>query len=132
MAASRRATTRRRRRLAGRILRQIPLVLMAVAVLFPIYFMIANSFKGDRAFASNALQPPTSPTLSKYSDAFTTAGLARFFLNSTIITVVSVTVATAAAALAAYALATLRFRGRETFFRVMLPTMAIPSIVLLV
>jgi ABC-type glycerol-3-phosphate transport system permease component len=118
--------------MAGRVLRQIPLLLMAVAVLFPLYFMVSNSFKSDHAFASNALEPPTSPTLGKYRAALTTAGLGRFFLNSTIITVVSVTIATAAAALAAYALATLRFRGRETFFRVMLPTMAIPSIVLLV
>ena len=105
---------------------------MALAVLFPLYFMVSNSLKSDRAFAANALEPATSPTLSKYAHALTTGGLARFFLNSTIITAVSVTLATTAAGLAAFALATMRFRGRETIFRVMLPTMAIPSIVLLV
>ncbi len=123
---------RRASRIAVEALRQAPLLAMAVAVLFPLYFMVSNSLKSDRAFASNALAPATSPTLSKYGHALSTGGLARFFLNSTIITVVSVTVATAAAALAAFALATMEFRGREWIFRIMLPTMAIPSIVLLV
>jgi len=133
-AVVRRGTSRRQRarRLAWQVLRQIPLLAMAVVVLFPLYFMVSNSLKSDQAFAANALEPATSPTLSKYGHALTTGGLARFFLNSTIITVVSVTVATMAAALAAYALATMHFRGRETIFRVMLPAMAIPSIVLLV
>jgi ABC-type glycerol-3-phosphate transport system permease component len=118
--------------IATRVLSQIPLLAMGVAVLFPLYFMVSNSFKSDGAFAANALKPATSPTLSKYASALTTGGLGRFFLNSLIITIVSVTVATLAAALAAYALGTMTFRGRETIFRVMLPTMAVPSIVLLV
>jgi ABC-type glycerol-3-phosphate transport system permease component len=131
-ASARHPSRRRLGRLGVEALRQIPLLAMAVAVLFPIYFMVSNSLKTDRAFAGNALEPATSPTLSKYGHALTTAGLAHFFLNSTIITVVSVTVATTAAALAAFALATMEFRGRELIFKVMLPTMAIPSIVLLV
>lgn len=126
------STPGRGRRLAWEALRQLPLLVMAVAVLFPLYFMVSNSLKTDGAFAASALKPATSLTLSKYQKALTTGGLGRFFLNSTIITVVSVTVATTAAALAAFAFATMRFRGRETIFRVMLPTMAIPSIVLLV
>ena len=119
------------RHLGTQVLAQIPLLLMGIAVLFPLYFMVANSFKSDQAFATNALSLPTSATLSKYSEAFATGGIGRFFLNSLLITVVSVTVATTVAALAAFALATMRFRGREWIFRIMLPTMSIPSIVLL-
>lgn len=120
------------RGLLGRAVAQIPLVAMAVAVLFPLYFMVSNSLKSDHAFAANALAPATSPTLGKYSEALATGGVGRFFLNSLVITIISVTLATTAAALAAFALATIRFRGREWIFRVMLPTMSIPSIVLLV
>jgi ABC-type glycerol-3-phosphate transport system permease component len=128
-----RPTTRRgwRRRIRRAGL-QIPLLIMAVAVLFPLYFMIANSLKSDRSFVRSALSLPFHPTLSKYFDAFRSTDLARFFLNSLIISVVSVAVATAFAAAAGFAFAKMRFRGREAIFRIMLPAMAIPSIVLLV
>ncbi|HZC69616.1 MAG TPA: carbohydrate ABC transporter permease [Jatrophihabitans sp.] len=128
-------TIRRRwrtRRTLSQIALQIPFVLMALTVLFPLYFMIANSLKTRSAFAQSALNVPNHPTLSKYSDAINSANLGRFFVNSAIISVVSVAVATACAALAAYAFAKMTFPGSEAIFRIMLPTMAIPSIVLLV
>jgi ABC-type glycerol-3-phosphate transport system permease component len=105
---------------------------MAVAVLFPLYFMVANSLKTDPAFAKSALDLPTHPTLSKYAEAFRSANIGQYFLNSLIISVVSVAIATACAAMAAFAFAKMSFRGQETIFRVMLPAMAVPSIVLLV
>jgi ABC-type glycerol-3-phosphate transport system permease component len=105
---------------------------MAIAVLFPLYFMVANSLKTDSAFARNALTIPLEPTLAKYIAAFRSADLGRYFLNSLVISVVSVAVATTIAALAAFAFAKMRFLGREAIFRVTLPAMAIPSIVLLV
>jgi ABC-type glycerol-3-phosphate transport system permease component len=122
----------RQRAMLFRVLRQVPLALMALGILFPVYFMVANSLKSDTAFASNALSPPMSPTLRKYVDAFRTANLSTYFLNSLIISVTSVAIATLCAAFAAFALAKMRFRGREVIFRVMLPMMAVPSIVLLV
>lgn len=119
------------RRLSQGLL-QIPLLLMAIAVLFPLYFMVANSFKSDPAFARDALTIPLRPTFAKYIAAFRSADLGRYFMNSLVISVISVAVATTIAALAAFAFAKMSFRGRETIFRVMLPAMAIPSIVLLV
>jgi ABC-type glycerol-3-phosphate transport system permease component len=119
------------RRLSRGLL-QVPLLLMAIAVLFPLYFMVANSLKTDSAFARNALTIPLEPTLAKYIAAFRSADLGRYFLNSLVISVVSVAVATTIAALAAFAFAKMRFLGREAIFRVTLPAMAIPSIVLLV
>ena len=126
------ATTRTWRRRLSRAALHIVLLLMAMGVLFPIYFMVANSFKSDRSFASDPLSLPTNPTLSKYVAAFRSADLGRYLLNSAVISVVSVVVATALAALAAFAFAKMTFRGREGIFRFMLPAMAIPSIVLLV
>ncbi|MGH3273794.1 MAG: carbohydrate ABC transporter permease [Streptosporangiaceae bacterium] len=116
----------------SRGLLQIPLLLMAIAVLFPLYFMVANSLKTDPVFARNALTIPLQPTLAKYIAAFRSADLGRYFVNSLLISVISVAVATTIAALAAFAFAKMSFRGRETIFRVMLPAMAIPSIALLV
>jgi ABC-type glycerol-3-phosphate transport system permease component len=123
--------TVRRHRLR-RALLQLPLLAMAVVVLFPLYFMIANSLKSDPTFARSALSFPVRPTFAKYVDAFRSADIGRFFLNSLIISVISVTIATGCAAAAAFAFAKMTFRGRETIFRIMLPAMAVPSIVLLV
>jgi ABC-type glycerol-3-phosphate transport system permease component len=125
-------TPRRWRRRLGRAWLQIPLLIMALVVLFPLYFMVANSLKSDPDFARSALNLPFHPTLSKYAEAFRGADLGRFFVNSVIISVVSVAVATACATAGAFAFAKMKFRGREVIFRVMLPAMAVPSIVLLV
>jgi ABC-type glycerol-3-phosphate transport system permease component len=122
-------TTRRR---AGQVALQIPMILMALSILFPLYFMVANSLKTRSAFAQSALDLPAHPTLAKYADAINSADLGRFFVNSAIISVVSVAIATACATLAAYAFAKMTFPGSEAIFRIMLPTMAVPSIVLLV
>lgn len=130
--ASRPAARRGWRRRLGRAALQIPLLIMAAVVLFPLYFMVANSLKNDPDFARSALNIPLHPTLSKYADAFRSANLGRFFVNSLIISVVSVVVATACAAAGAFAFAKMKFRGQETIFRILLPAMAVPSIVLLV
>lgn len=119
-------------RALGRAALQIPMLIMAIAVLFPLYFMVANSLKSDDAFAKSALALPSHPTLQKYSDAFGSADFGRYLLNSAIISILSVGIATVLAALAGFAFAKLAFRGKEAIFRVMLPAMAVPSIVLLV
>ena len=114
------------RRRAGQVALQIPMILMALSILFPLYFMVANSLKTRSAFAHSALDLPAHPTLAKYADAINSADLGRFFVNSAIISVVSVAIATACAALAAYAFAKMTFPGSEAIFRIMLPTMAVP------
>lgn len=86
----------------------------------------------DPSFAHSALSIPLHPTLSKYVEAIRSANLGWFFLNSLIITVILVAVAPTCSAAAAFVFATMRFRGREALFRIMLPAMAVPSIVLLV
>jgi ABC-type glycerol-3-phosphate transport system permease component len=125
------APTAWRRRLS-RALLQIPLLIMAVAVLFPLYFMVANSLKNDPSFAHSALSIPFRPTLSKYVEAIRSADLGLYFVNSVIISVISVAVAIVCSAAAAFAFAKMSFPGREAIFRIMLPAMAVPSIVLLV
>jgi ABC-type glycerol-3-phosphate transport system permease component len=49
------------RQRVGRVMLQVPLLIMAVAVLFPLYFMVANSLKSDPSFARSALSIPFRP-----------------------------------------------------------------------
>jgi ABC-type glycerol-3-phosphate transport system permease component len=105
---------------------------MTVIVLFPIYFMIVNSFKTQGNFAANELSIPKHFTLDKYVAAFNGRNFGTLFLNSLLISAASVAIASAAGAIAAYALARFRFWGRERIFSLMLPLMVLPPIVLLI
>lgn len=60
------------------------LILWAVMVLFPFYWMILTSVKSYSSY--NAEYIPTfftlSPTLQNYRDAFTTVSLGRYLANT--------------------------------------------------
>jgi len=114
------------------LLKQIPLVIVTIAILVPLYFLLVNSLKSNADFIASPLSLPTHPSLRAYNEAVTGRNVGRLFLNSAVISTSSVVAATALGALAAFALAKLRFRGRELLFRLMLPLMVIPPVVLLV
>lgn len=112
--------------------RQVPLVIMTLVILVPLYFMVVNSLKSNDAFVASPLGLPSRPSLRAYQEAVAGRNVGLLFLNSAIITVCSVLAATTFGALAAFALAKLSFRGRDLAFKLMLPLMVIPPIVLLV
>lgn len=116
----------------GRLSRQLPLIVMALLILLPLYFMVVNSLKSNDDFVASPLGLPGHPSFRAYQEAVAGRSVGLLFLNSAVITVFSVIIATSFGALAAFALAKLTFRGRELAFRLMLPLMVIPPIVLLV
>ena len=66
------------------------LILMAVIVLFPFYWMIISSLKTlDEYRLSQPTFFPKVVMFSNYSEAFTTASLGRLFVNTMIVGVAS-------------------------------------------
>ena len=104
------------------------LIIMAVVVLFPFYWMIISSLK---TLAEYRLSVPTfwprKIMLSNYLEAFTTASLGRLFLNTMYVGVVSTLLSLVITILSAFAFARLEFKGRETLFACLLATMMIPG-----
>ena len=104
------------------------LILMALIVLFPFYWMIISSLK---SLAEYRLSVPTfwpqKIMLSNYADAFTTASLGQLFINTMIVGVVSTLLSLVITVLSAFAFARLEFKGRETLFAMLLATMMIPG-----
>ena len=104
------------------------LIIMAVIVLFPFYWMIISSLK---SLAEYRLSVPTfwpqRIMLSNYVDAFTTANLGRLFLNTLYVGVISTILSLIITVLSAFAFARLEFKGRETMFALLLATMMIPG-----
>ena len=104
------------------------LILMAVVVLFPFYWMIISSLKTlDEYRLSQPTFFPQTIMFSNYADAFTTASLGRLFINTMIVGVASTLLSLVITVLSAFAFARLEFKGRELLFSGLLATMMIPG-----
>ena len=104
------------------------LVVMALIVLFPFYWMIISSLK-DVAEYKRAVPTlwPTMMHLSNYAEAFTTANLGKLFLNTAYVGIVSTLLSLVITVLSAFAFARLEFKGKNTLFGALLATMMIPG-----
>ncbi|GGE03920.1 permease [Marinithermofilum abyssi] len=104
----------------------------AAIVLYPFLFMVINSFKPGPEILHNPTSLPSRWTVDGYVKVFDTLNIANLFKNSLIISG-SVTVLNVFfSAMVAFALAKIRFPGRNLLFSMVLGTMMIPSILLLI
>jgi sn-glycerol 3-phosphate transport system permease protein len=119
---------RNRNRLSlGRIGRIIALLIVAVIVLFPIYYTVAGSVMGPGDIASS---PPSlfphSITFHNYRGVFHAVPLGRQYLNSTIVAVGITIAQIVCAVLSAYAFVFLAVPFRQAFFALFLLTLMVP------
>ena len=105
------------------------LILWALVVLFPFYWMVLTSFKSYSAYNSEYIPKffTLSPTLQNYVDAFTAVPLARYFTNTLIFTVLTTAIMLIVITLAAFAFARLDFKGKNIVFVLFLSLMMIPN-----
>ncbi|MBQ6372200.1 MAG: carbohydrate ABC transporter permease [Oscillospiraceae bacterium] len=105
------------------------LVIWAIMVLFPFYWMILTSFKTYSAYNSEYIPKffTLSPTMQNYSDAFTSVPLGRYFLNTAIFTVFTTALMMAVIIPAAFAFSRLEFKGKNLVFTFFLALMMIPN-----
>jgi multiple sugar transport system permease protein len=106
------------------------IVLLGVAMLYPVVWLIAASFKESNTIFSDPALIPKTFTLQNYVQGWKGIGIvgfATFFLNSFIICALCVIANVVFCSLTAYAFARLRFAGRNFWFAVMLLTMMLPS-----
>jgi len=104
------------------------LLIMALIVLFPFYWMIISSLKTlDEYRLAVPTFWPKVVMFSNYAEAFTTANLGRLFINTMIVGVVSTLLSLVITVLSAFAFARLEFKGKETLFSALLATMMIPG-----
>ena len=113
----------------SKVLIYVLLVIWAVIVLFPFYWMALTSIKSFASYNSEYIPRflPTEPTLQNYADAFTTVPLGRYFLNTLIFTVATTGLMMLVIVPAAFAFARLEFKGRNAVFALFLSLMMIPT-----
>ena len=105
------------------------LVLWALIVLFPFYWMVLTSIKSYGSYNAEYIPKffTLSPTLENYVSAFTQVPLARYFANSLIFAVITTAAMIVVIVLAAFAFARLEFKGRNLLFSLFLSLMMIPN-----
>ena len=104
------------------------LILMALIVLFPFYWMVISSLKSLEEYRMSVPTFwPQKVLVSNYVEAFTTANLGTLFLNTMYVGVVSTLLSLVITVLSAFAFARLEFKGRDTMFGLLLATMMIPG-----
>ncbi|MDD6200817.1 MAG: carbohydrate ABC transporter permease [Firmicutes bacterium] len=104
------------------------LIVMALIVLFPFYWMIISSLKSLEEYRLNI--PTFWPKVivwSNYAEAFTQANLGRLFLNTAYVGIVSTFLSLIITVLSAFAFARLEFKGKNLMFAALLATMMIPG-----
>lgn len=113
------------------LFKQALMLSMAIAAIYPVYYMVATSLKTREAWTADQFGLPLTPTLENYVAAFQDGRIPIWFMNSVIVTAASVAAATVVSTLAAYAIARLKFRGRTFLLRLMVALMVIPPAVLI-
>ncbi len=124
---------RRITRLGRRALRHVILILFGVLFGFPMLWMLSSSVKPERALFQYPPQiVPWPITFDNYRQLFEYFPVARFFLNSLIITSLNVSGTLVSCSMAAYSFSRLRWPGRNKVFALTLATMMLPTQVTMV
>ena len=105
------------------------LVVWALIVLFPFYWMVLTSVKSFASYNSEYIPRfiATDPTLENYTSAFQAVPLGRYFLNTLIFTVATTGLMMLVIVPAAFAFARLEFKGKNAVFAFFLSLMMIPT-----
>lgn len=101
-------------------------ILLGILWLAPFYLMIINSFKTKREIFSDTLKPPKGFHLDNYIQAFTELDFIKTFLNSLLITVISVGIIIVFSSMAAYALSRNKSKVSTFIFFIFVSAMLIP------
>ncbi|MDR2567467.1 MAG: carbohydrate ABC transporter permease [Bifidobacteriaceae bacterium] len=102
------------------------LAFFTVLFLYPIFWLVLNSFKTGQELFASPWSLPANPTLDNFSRALTEGKIARYFINSAIVAVAVVALTTVLSAMAAYGITRLRWRLSKAVLGLFLLGMTIP------
>ena len=107
----------------------IVLLLVAVVTVFPFIWIFFTSFKGplDAIYSVPPQLIPHNPTFANYLRVWDNLPVANFFINSVVVSVVTVVFNILITSLAAYPFAKMKFRGRDAIFYLLLATFVVPA-----
>ncbi len=121
---------RRTSRLVSSGIANLFIIVLGAAMLYPIVWLIAASFKESNAIFGDPRLLPRTFTLQNYVQGWKGIGIVgfgSFFKNSFLICALCVVGNVIFCSLTAYAFSRLRFAGKKFWFTVMMVTLMLPS-----
>lgn len=112
----------------GRTVVHVILIVVAFVSIAPIAVIISIALKSNTELATNPLGLPQQWRFSNFIDAWQEAGIGRYILNSVLVVAPTLAIVLVVASLAGYALAMLRFPGREVIFSCFLIGLTLPAV----
>lgn len=117
----------------GNIVAFAILAVLSLLALVPVVWIISNSFKETpEIFSYPPMLMPEAPTISGYTGAFSTMPFARYFLNTTFVTLLRVAATVVSASIVAYGFARYNAPGKNLLFIVVLSPLFLPEVITLV
>ena len=114
-------------------LRWLPLLLICVYVVFPIYWSINTAFKTESEILGKTVTyVPKNATIANFVDAWTNVGFDQYFFNSLKVSAISVVFIVIISVMVGYALSRYKFKFKMAFLGLLLAVQFIPAAVLLV
>lgn len=116
---------------AFKVFRVVVVTFLAGFTILPLYVMITSAMKPLRDVQGAFTWWPSNLTLEPFVHMWTTVPLARYFVNSVIVSTSATLASLVVAIFAAFAVSRYRFRGRTTFTTTVLSTQMFPGVLFL-
>jgi sn-glycerol 3-phosphate transport system permease protein len=121
------------RGLASRVAGYLAMAVVAFVIGLPLLWLLSAAFKETREiYVIPATWIPAEPTVANFPRAWNAAPFGLYYVNTVIVTVVSVAGKLVMGAMTAYALVMLRFPGKNAIFALILGALMIPPQVVVV
>jgi len=115
----------------GRLILYLILILGAIVAILPFFWMVSTSLMTLGETITRQWLPKV-PQFENYSEAWTEARFAKYFVNSVIITFVTIAGLLTTSILSGYAFGRIKFFGKNVLFALLLATMMIPESVTMI
>ncbi len=123
----------RARRITGRFFLHLVLIILGLAMIFPLLWMVFSSFKPSLEVISVEFHLlPRTWTLRNYQNVFEQLSMGRGYLNSLIVAGVVTFFVLLSATASGYLFAKLKFKGREALFFIVLGSVMVPPQIVLI
>jgi multiple sugar transport system permease protein len=111
----------------------IPLVVLFIITIFPLYWTIVTSLKPENEIMKLPLKYWPSPiTFDNYKYIWNNMGFDVYFWNSVMVTVISTVVCTVVSLFGGYAIARYPYKGKKLTYLILLVSQMFPGVVLMI
>ena len=120
------------KRLGSNVLKHSILLFLTLISVYPLYFVIVNSFKNKASYNISKIGFPQTVVLDAFKKVFLNELLPRWLANTLILTTTSVFLCLLFGSLAAFSLSRMKFKGRIFILNSIISLMVMPVIVMII